>query len=118
MHTATGNDVKLPSKVLMAKNRLAEDFDTLVSDAEALLKSTATYSGESLVAARGKFQDTLNQFRGRVSDARGAAVGKINHAATATHEYVHENPWKVVGAAVVAGVIFGILMQGGKSRDR
>lgn len=118
MQTVTRNDQQAKFKFLAAKSRLADDFDTLVSDAEALLKSTAAYSGDSLAAARGKFQDSLDQFRSRVSNARGAAAGKINYAATAAHEYVHDNPWKVVGAAAIAGLIFGLLMQGGKDRER
>jgi ElaB/YqjD/DUF883 family membrane-anchored ribosome-binding protein len=39
-------------KVLNAKNQLASDFNTLVTDAEALLKSTANYSGETVNQAR------------------------------------------------------------------
>jgi ElaB/YqjD/DUF883 family membrane-anchored ribosome-binding protein len=97
--------------VLRAKKQLAADFDTLVSDAEALLKSTASYSGESLAAARGRFQDTLDHFKTRISDAQDSAVGKFNQAATATQGYVRENPWKVVGTAALVGMVIGVLMQ-------
>jgi len=120
MQTNTYNDtlVKadklLPAKtdkVLKAKNQLASDFNALVSSAEDLLKSTASYSGESLAAARGKFQDTLDQFKSRVSNAQDVAVGKVSEAAAATHGYVKENPWKVVGTAALVGVVVGLLMQ-------
>ena len=113
-HTDKGSQGKqLPArtdKVLKAKTQLAKDFDALVADAEDLLKSTATYSGESLAAARGKFQDTLDGFKGRIADAQEAALGKVNQAAAATNGYVHENPWKIVGAAAVVGLVVGVLM--------
>jgi len=99
-----------PDKVLKAKNQLASDFNALVSSAEDLLKSTASYSGESLAAARGKFQDTLDQFKTRVSNAQDTAVGKVSEAAAATHGYVKENPWKVAGTAALVGVVVGLLM--------
>ncbi len=99
-----------PDKVLRAKNQMASDFSALVADAEELLSSTATYSGESVNAARAKFQDTLDQFRERVSDAQGAATEKWNRAATTTDGYVHGNPWKVVGVAAVVGLVVGALL--------
>ena len=96
--------------VTLAKKQLASDFSTLVTDAEELLKSTASYSGESINAARGRFKDTLDQVKGRISDAQEAAVGKWNHAAKATDGYVHENPWRVVSAAALVGVIVGLFV--------
>ena len=97
-------------KMTKAKSQLASDFSTLVSDAEELLKSTASYSGETVNSARAKFQDTLAQFKGRVASAQSAAAGKFNEAAKVTDTYVHENPWKIVGVAAAVGVILGILM--------
>ena len=97
-------------KMTLAKKQLATDFGTLVTDAEELLKSTASYSEESVNAARSRFKDTLDQFKGRVSDAQEMAVGKWNQATQATDGYVHENPWRVVGAAAVVGLVIGVLM--------
>jgi ElaB/YqjD/DUF883 family membrane-anchored ribosome-binding protein len=110
MHTSTHVEKHAPDRALRAKNRMASDFNALVSDAEELLRSTATYSGESVNAARTRFQDSLDHFKSRVSDAQATAVGKFNHAAKATDTYVHENPWKVLGLAAAIGVIFGLLV--------
>jgi len=97
-------------RVLRAKNQMASDFGALVSDAEELLESTAKYSGESVNAARANFRDTLDQVKGRLADARGAAVGKWNQAAAATDGYVHDNRWKTVGVAAVLSLIVGVLL--------
>ncbi|OFW17880.1 MAG: hypothetical protein A3H27_04230 [Acidobacteria bacterium RIFCSPLOWO2_02_FULL_59_13] len=61
-------------------------------------------------APRAKFQDTLDQFRERVSDAQGAATAKWNRAAEATEGYVRDNPWKVVGVAAVFSLVLGALL--------
>ena len=97
-------------KLWRAKNQLASDFNTLVSDAEQLLQSTANYSGETIGAARDKFQNTLAHFKGRVSDAQSAAAGTWNRAATATDGYVHENPWKVIGAVAAVSLLVALLL--------
>jgi ElaB/YqjD/DUF883 family membrane-anchored ribosome-binding protein len=113
MQTGNGSSSKAarrPDKVTLAKRQLASDFSALVSDAEELLKSTASYSEESVNAARDRFKGTLDEFKGRISDAQDAAVGKWNDTAAATNGYVHDNPWRVVGAAAVVGVIVGVLM--------
>jgi len=97
-------------KVLRAKHQVASDFGALISDAEELLESTAKYSGESVNAARVKFQDTLDQVKGRLSDAQEAAVDKWNQTAAATNDYVRHNPWKTVGVAAVLALIVGVLL--------
>jgi ElaB/YqjD/DUF883 family membrane-anchored ribosome-binding protein len=97
-------------KVVNARNQLASDIHVLVSEAEELLKSTATYSGESINAARVKFQATLENVKGRVADAQSAAMGKAKKTVKATDGYVQENPWKMVGVAVAVGLVVGVLL--------
>jgi ElaB/YqjD/DUF883 family membrane-anchored ribosome-binding protein len=111
MHTNSQiESVGKGEKLWHAKNQLASDFNTLVSDAEQLLQSTANYSGETLSAARDRFQNTLQHFKGRVSDAQNVAVGKWNRAAAVTDGYVHENPWKVIGAVAAVGFLIAFLL--------
>ena len=98
------------AKMTKAKDQLAADFGTLVADAEGLLQSTATYSGETAAAARSRFQDTLDQFKTKFSDVQSAVVTRIDRTAADTQEYVHENPWKLMGAAVLVGIVVGLLL--------
>ena len=97
-------------KMLKAKNQLASDFNALVSDAEELLASTATYSGETISGARSRFKDTLDQFKTRVSAAQSSAVDQVDRAAAMTQEYARDNPWKVAGIAALAGALLGALL--------
>src|SRR5262245_52991269 len=99
-----------PEKVLKAKDQLLSDFSALISDAEQLLSSTAAYSGDTIAGERTKFRDTPVQFKDRVSEAQRSAARQFDDAATATQEYVRENPWKVVGAAALAAAVLSALL--------
>lgn len=98
-----------PDRVVKARNQLASDIHVLVSDAEELLKSTAAYSGESVNAARIKFQATLENVKRRVAAAQSAAMGKVNETAKVSYDYVRENPWKTVGVALAVSLVVGVL---------
>ena len=97
-------------KIRRAKDQLASDFNALVSDAEELLSCTAAYSGESIAGARSKFKGTLDQFRGRVSDAQSSAIAGFDRTVAMGEEYVRANPWRVIGAAAVVGAVLGALL--------
>ena len=99
-----------PEKVLKAKNQLLSDFSALVTDAEQLLASTATYSGDTIAGARSKFKDSLDQVKIRMSEAQSSAINQFDSAAAATQQYVHDNPWKVAGIAALAGALLSALL--------
>ena len=99
-----------PAKVLKAKDQLLSDFSALITDAEQLLASTATYSGDTIAGARTRFRDTLDQFKTRVSDAQLSAARQFDDATAAAQEYVRENPWKVAGAAALAAAVLSALL--------
>jgi ElaB/YqjD/DUF883 family membrane-anchored ribosome-binding protein len=103
-----------PEKILKAKNQLVSDFNSLLEDAEELLRSTAATSGEAVIGARGKLEDSLRQVRSRLSDAQSAIATGYDRTAAATQTYVEENPWKVAGAAAVVGLLIGALISSGR----
>jgi len=97
-------------RMARAKDQLASDFGTLLSDAEDLLRSTATYSGDAVNSARDKLKGTLDHVKGRVTDAHRVVAGKFDAAASATDTYVHDNPWKLAGVAAAVGFVIGVLL--------
>src|SRR5690625_3112853 len=52
------------------RERLAYDFKEMLSSAEALLKSTAKYTGAEVEEARARLQDQLDLARARSGDLR------------------------------------------------
>lgn len=83
----------------------------LAADTERLLKEVLNASGEEFTAARTHIDDHLREANERLGKARVAAGRRLDEAADMTHEYVVHNPWKVVAAAAVAGLIIGALLR-------
>jgi len=82
---------------------IAEELRTLVSDAEALLRSTANAGGAEV---QERAQATLAELRARLS----ALEDTVRSRARDVDSYVRDNPWQAV--AVVGGValLIGLAM--------
>jgi ElaB/YqjD/DUF883 family membrane-anchored ribosome-binding protein len=74
---------------------IAEELRSLVSDAEALLRSTANAGGAEV---QERAQATLQELRARLS----ALEGTVRSRARDVDSYVRDNPWQAV--AVVGGI--------------
>jgi ElaB/YqjD/DUF883 family membrane-anchored ribosome-binding protein len=94
----------------VTKDKLVQDFRIVIADAEELLRATASTAGEKVVAARERIQDSLHQAKVKLAEAEDAIVLRGKQAARAADDYVHENPWRAVGAAAGAGLIIGLLI--------
>lgn len=98
----------------VTREKLRDDLREVMTDAEALLRSTASQVGEKAseasVAARAKLQDSLRAAKERLIAAETALAERTREAARATDQYVHENPWKSIGVAASVGVIIGMLI--------
>lgn len=98
----------------VSKEKLMQDLQMVVSDAEDLLKATAGQAGEKVSAARERIQDSLSAAKARLAVAQEAMLEKTRQAARVTDEYVHDNPWRAVGIAAGAGFIVGLLISRGR----
>lgn len=94
----------------VSNDKLMADLKVVVADAEELLKATASQTGERIVAARAKAEESLKVAKVRLADAQAAAIAHTKAAVKATDDYVQENPWKAVGIAGVAGLLLGALI--------
>jgi len=92
------------------RDKMFQDFRNVVSDAEELLRATASQAGEKVAVARERIQDSLHRAKVKMAEAEDVLVQKGRQAARVTDEYVHENPWYAVGAAAGVGLIIGLLI--------
>ncbi|HYC36124.1 MAG TPA: DUF883 family protein [Usitatibacter sp.] len=97
-----------PSNVQSAKDNLLQDFGRLVGDTEELLRSLASVPGEKAASLRASVEDSLATAKRRMREAQGMAVERASAVARTTDEYVHENPWMLIGAAAAIGVLIGL----------
>ncbi len=98
----------------VSKEKLMQDLQLVVSDAEELLRATAGQAGDKVVVARERIQDSLAAAKARLDVAQEAMLEKTKQAARATDDYVHDNPWQAVGIAAGVGLLVGMLI----ARDR
>lgn len=92
------------------KDKLMEDLRLVVADAEELLRATANQASEGATTARARIQESLQVVKARLGAAEDAVIERTREAAKVTDQYVHENPWKSVGASAVVGVVIGMLI--------
>ena len=97
-----------------SRRKLAEDFNAVIADTEALLKALAASGAEKSSALRASAEQNLEVARQRLRELQGDAVERAQEAAKATDAYVRANPWQSVGivalVAGLAGFVIGLLM--------
>ncbi|HEY6484277.1 MAG TPA: DUF883 family protein [Steroidobacteraceae bacterium] len=86
--------------------QLADDLQTLVSDAEELLRATASVSGEKASAARERAQESLQAMRDRLATVQQQMKGH----ARAVGDYVEDNPWQAIAAVGGIALLLGLIM--------
>lgn len=89
---------------------LAQDFDNVVSDAQELLKTIGNEGDARLIDAKKRMQASLAVAKNRLHELQTTVTDGARAAANTTDEYVHENPWLVIGASAAVGVLVGYLL--------
>ncbi len=90
--------------------KLFSDLQTVVRDAEALLKATAGQAGEKVQEVRSRAEETVKRARARLEAVEDDVVRRAKQAANRTDGYVRENPWQAVGVAAGVGLLLGLLI--------
>ena len=93
-----------------ATQKLKQDLQTLVADAEELLKATASQTGERIEKARARADESMRAAQARLREAGASAAARARAAALGVNGHVHENPWSAVGLAAGVGIVLGILI--------
>ena len=83
--------------------QIAEDLRSIVSDAEALLRSTAN-AGDAEMQERA--QATLQDLRARLN----ALEDTVRLRARDVDSYVRDNPWQAVAAVGGVALLLGLIM--------
>ena len=91
-------------------DKLIEDLQVVVQDAEALLKATATQTGEKMQEARARTEKSLRKVKARLGDVEDEALKRARALAGETEDYTRSNPWQVIGAAASVGLLLGLMM--------
>ena len=100
----------LADSAIETKEQLVSNLRRVISDAEDLLAATAGQTDSRVNELRARAREDLNVAREKLADADAAVRARARQAATATDEYVHDNPWSSIGAAAALGILIGVLL--------
>ena len=94
----------------LSRESLLDDFSTMLTEAEDLLRRAGNETGERAKDLRAQVEAKLLAAKLRLQELEGEAMDRAKAAARYTDHYVHDNPWRAIGAAAAAGFLIGLLV--------
>lgn len=91
-------------------DKLIEDLQVVMRDAEALLKATAAQTGEKIQEARTRAEESLRRVKARLGDVEDAALKRARALPGEADDYIRANPWQVIGTAAGIALLLGLLI--------
>lgn len=93
------------------KEKLVADLKGVVTDADDLLREVAGSAVGEFATARSRIESRLVHAISRLDKARMVVAERTRETADAADEYMRDNPRKVLGIAVAAGLVIGFLLR-------
>jgi ElaB/YqjD/DUF883 family membrane-anchored ribosome-binding protein len=90
--------------------KLKQDLQTVVTDADELLKATASQTGERIEKIRARAEDSLRAARLRLVETSAVAGQKARVAAETVDDQMHKHPYVTAGFAAGVGLLLGLLI--------
>jgi ElaB/YqjD/DUF883 family membrane-anchored ribosome-binding protein len=89
---------------------LINEFDSVISETEQLLKSAAGAGQEQAAVLRTKIEQRLADATQRLARLRDDASDQAAAVAQATDRYVKDDAWRALGIGAAAGAIAGLVL--------
>nr|WP_298138368.1 DUF883 family protein [uncultured Pseudomonas sp.] len=93
-----------------SQDDLIKEFQTLVSDTEKLLNTSANLVGEHADELREQIRSSLGRARSSLDSAENSLRERGQAAVDATSDYVQTHPWHSLGIAAAIGMLLGMLI--------
>lgn len=89
---------------------VSAEFHKFVADIEDLVKASTSLTGEELNKVKAELSERIASAKASVIEASSSITERAKKAADASNHYVHEQPWQVIGASSLAGLLIGYLI--------
>lgn len=89
-----------------ANNKLASDLQSVMRDAEELMKATSGQTGERVSEIRSRLTAAMENAKATAHRLQEKAV----EAAKATDHVIREHPYESLGVAFGVGLLIGVLV--------
>jgi ElaB/YqjD/DUF883 family membrane-anchored ribosome-binding protein len=83
---------------------------SLINEAERMLNEADTSTGEKAAELKRKGMQMLNSSIAKARELEKIAIDSAKSVATSTDTLVHENPWRAIAIAGVAGAGIGLVL--------
>jgi ElaB/YqjD/DUF883 family membrane-anchored ribosome-binding protein len=92
------------------KDKLIEDFNAVIADAEQLLQLLAAAGGEKAEGLRASAEENLEAARERLAGLQVAAREHASEASKAGEAYIREHPLQAIGIVAVVAALVGVVL--------
>ena len=92
------------------RSSVSSEVRNLVHDIEDLVKETTSLTGEELVRAKARLGERVSAAKASLEEMGSDIADRARKGAAATNEYVHEQPWKAIGAAAAVAFLLGFAL--------
>lgn len=92
-----------------ARDKLVDDFKSVISDLEDLLHLTADQAGDQVLEVRDRMQQRLRLAKAELHRVEVAAGKRAREAIAGVDRYAGQHPWGTAAIAAAAGVLVGLL---------
>ena len=99
-----------PTGVGNAMSAVSREVTNVIADAEDLIRATTALTGEDLARIRAQLSKGVTAAKHSIEEMGGAIAGGARRTVATTDAYVHEQPWKVIGASAAVAFLLGILV--------
>lgn len=91
-------------------NNASSELHDFIADIEDLVKQTTTLTGEDLNKVKAKLSARLSEAKESATEIGGMMKQRVRQSAISTNEYVHDQPWKAIGAGAAVGLLIGFAL--------
>lgn len=93
-----------------APSAMSREFHNFLADIEDLIQQTTSLTGDELARARVKLNTRVAAAKASAEDIGDNLALRARQTASVTNDYVHEQPWKVVGASAAIAFLLGVVI--------
>lgn len=92
------------------QEKLLEGMKAALAEAEGLLRSAASATGDQAAELRARALDSLRTTREALHDTQESLLRQGKKVIREADDYVHDKPWQAIAAVGVVGLLLGLLI--------
>lgn len=105
-----GNVTPSQRPIDTTQSSVTREFYNFLADIEDLVKETTSLTGADLDQAKARLGARIATARESFESMSGTIAQRARQTASVTNEYVHERPWRAIGASTALAFLLGFVV--------